>query len=111
MPPARKPMSSLRLIRRRSPARDALRLDVEGVDRLAGGHEEAVALLAAEADVGAALGQHDAADHRTVRIVDRDPVLGLAAAPRAPDIAVDIDAQPVAAARLGAAELAPVGGP
>src|SRR5436190_9285159 len=93
------------------PAEHSLRLDIEGVDRLAGGHEEAVALLAAETDVGATLGQHDAADHRAVRVVDRDPVLGLAATPGAPDIAVDIDADSVAAAGLGAAEFAPVCGP
>src|SRR5438094_356144 len=86
-----------------SAPRHALRLDIEGVDRLAGGHEEAVALPAAETDIGAALGQHDAADHRAVGGIDRDPVLGRAATPGAPDIAVGIDAQAVAAARLGAA--------
>src|ERR1700687_1769117 len=94
-----------------SAAEHALRLDIEGIDRLAGGHQEPDALPAAETHIGAALGQHDAADHLAVGGVDGDPVLGLAAAPRAPHIAVDIDAQPIAAARLGAAELAPVGGP
>src|SRR5437667_5416266 len=93
-----------------SAPRHALRLDIEGVDRLAGGHEEAVALPAAETHIGAALGQHDAADHRAVGGVDRDAVLGRATAPCAPDIAIEVDAEAVAAAGLGAAELAPVGG-
>src|SRR5207248_10856564 len=82
----------------------------ERIDRLARGHEQAVALLAAETDVGAALGQHDAADHLAVGGIDGDPVLGLAAAPGAPEVTVGVNAQAVAAARLGAAEFAPVGG-
>src|SRR6185295_1001042 len=49
-----------------SAARRALRVHVERVDRLARGHEQAVALQAAEAEVGAALGQGDAADHDAV---------------------------------------------
>jgi hypothetical protein len=53
-----------------SAARDPLGLDIEGVDRLARSHEQAVALLAAETHIGAALGQHDAADHRAVGSVD-----------------------------------------
>jgi hypothetical protein len=92
-----------------SAARDPLGLDIEGVDRLARGHEQAVALRAAETHIGAALGQQDAADHRAVGRVDGDPVLGLAAGPGAPDVAVRVDTKAVAAARLGAAELAPVG--
>jgi hypothetical protein len=46
-----------------SAARAPLGLAIEGVDRLARGHEQAVALLAAETHVGAALGQQDAADY------------------------------------------------
>src|SRR5689334_20064048 len=49
-----------------SATQDPLGLDIEGVDRLARGHEQAVALLATETHVGAALGQQDAADHRAV---------------------------------------------
>jgi hypothetical protein len=89
-----------------SAARYPLGLDIEGVDRLARGHEQAVALRAAETHIGAALGQQDAADHRAVGRVDGDPVLGLAAGPGAPDVAVRVDTKAVAAARLGAAELA-----
>src|SRR6185295_10375628 len=44
------------------PARRALRVDVQRIERLARRHEQAVALHAPEADVGAALGQRDAAD-------------------------------------------------
>src|SRR5215471_9409863 len=92
-----------------STTQDPLGLDIEGVDRLARGHEQAVALLAAETHIGAALGQHDTADHLAVGSVDDDPVLGLATGPCAPDVAVRVDTEAVAAAWLGAAELAPVG--
>src|SRR5215831_12979121 len=92
-----------------STTQDPLGLDIEGVDRLARGHEQAVALLATETHVGAALGQQDAADHRAVGRVDGDPVLRLAAGPGAPEVAIRVDPQAVAAARLGAAELVPVG--
>ena len=60
-------------------AGDALRLDVERIDGLAGGHEQAVALPAAEAEVGAALGQQDAADQSAVGREHRDAVLAFAA--------------------------------
>jgi hypothetical protein len=43
--------------RRRSPARHALRIDVERIDRMARGHEQAIAIMPAETDVGAALGR------------------------------------------------------
>ena len=79
------------------PAQDSLGLDIEGVDRLARGHEQAVALRAAETHVGAALGQQDAADHRAVGCEDGDPVLGLAASPGAPEVAVRVDPETVAA--------------
>src|SRR6185312_16833498 len=95
---------------RRLPPDRALRLDKQGIDRLACCHEQAVAFAAAETDVGAALGQHDPADHLAVWGIDCDAVLGLAARPAAPQIAVHIDPEAVAAARLGGAELAPVSG-
>src|SRR2546422_11426767 len=69
------------------------------------------ALQAAETYVGAALGQQDAADHRAVGRVDSAPVLGLTAGPGAPEVTVRVDPEAVAAARLGDAELAPVGHP
>src|SRR5262249_56255899 len=92
-----------------SATQDPLGLDIEGIDRLARGHEQAVALQATETHVGTALGQQDAADHRAVGRVDGNPVLRLAARPGAPEVAIRVDPQAVAAARLGAAELAPVG--
>src|SRR5476649_1234942 len=101
-----KPAGRIRDVERPLSPRHPLRLDIERIDRLTCGHEQAVALLAAETDVGAALGQHDAADHRAVGGVNRDPVLGLAAAPCAPEVAVGVDPDSVAAAWLGAAELA-----
>src|ERR1700682_5846475 len=45
----------------------ALRVDVERIDRMARRHEQAVALDAAETQVGGALGQHDLADPLAVR--------------------------------------------
>jgi hypothetical protein len=66
---------------------------------MAGGHEQAVALDPAEADVGAALGQGDAANLRPVGGEDQDPVERLAAhAPAAPQVAVDIAAHAVGGA-------------
>ena len=50
-----------------SPQR-ALRIHIQRVDRLARGHEQAVALEAAETEVGAALGQGDAADQARRRV-------------------------------------------
>src|SRR5438093_1062072 len=93
-----------------SAADGALSLDVERIDRLALSHEEAVALDAAETDVGAALGQHDAADHLAVGGEDGNAVLGLATGPCAPQITVDIDPHAVGPARFGAVELTPVRG-
>ena len=99
--------------RRDTPAatrRGALRFDVQRIDRLARRHEEAVASAAAETQIGAALGQHDAADHFAVGRKHDDAIFCLAAGPSAPQIAVHVDPDAVGAARLGGAELASVGG-
>src|SRR5712675_1198812 len=81
----------------------ALGLDVHRIERLAGGHEQAVAARAAEADVGARLGQ---ADHPDARAVGGDD---LDAGPRAtPDVAVHVAADAVGGrrrARSGDVEL------
>src|SRR5262245_11951954 len=77
--------------------RGALRLDVHGVQRLAGRHEEAVALGPAEAHVAADLGQADASDDLALRRPHRDPAVA-DAAPRvagAPQVAVDVAAHAV----------------
>src|SRR6266404_1888379 len=93
-----------------SAADRTLRFDVERIDRLACRHEEAVALDPAETDVGAALGQHDAADHLAVGGEHDNAVLGLAAGPSASQITLDIDPHAVGVARFGAGKFAPVGG-
>src|SRR5674476_841256 len=48
----------------------ALRLDIDGIERLARRHEQPVSLLAAEAEVGAGLGQTNLADAVAVRCKD-----------------------------------------
>ena len=59
-------------------------------------------MAATEADIGAALGQRDAADHDAVGRVDHDPVeFGIAHAPAAPQIAVDVAAHAVGRAGAG----------
>src|ERR1019366_5629731 len=68
-----------------------LRAEIHGVERLARGHEQAVALGTAEADVATHLGQADAADELAGRrphchAVIADVAAGIA---RGPDIAVD----------------------
>src|ERR1700682_2419400 len=79
----------------------ALRLHIDRIQRLARRHEQAVALLAAEADIGAGLGQQDLADPGAVRREDLDPVITRADPSRAdPDIALGIDPQAVGEARL-----------
>ena len=96
--------------RARLSARRALRVHIQRVDRLARGHEQAVALQAAEAEVGAALGQRDAADHDAVGREDHDAVeFGIAHAPAAPQIAVDVAAHAVRRAGAGVDEHALVG--
>src|SRR5258705_12147019 len=79
----------------RSAAGHALGIDEDRVERLARGEEEPVALGPAEAEVGAALRQQDAADELGVRIVDRDTVESLPPAPAPPEVAVGVAAQAV----------------
>src|SRR5882762_9964470 len=80
----------------RSAARRALRVHVERIDRGARGHEEAIAVDAAKAHVGAALGQVDAPDKLRFAAEDVDAVERLAAhAPAHPEVAVDVQAEAV----------------
>src|SRR6266851_2432794 len=104
---ARRPVGSA--IGGRSAAGHALGIDEDRVERLARGEEEPVALGPAEAEVGAALGQQDAADELGVGIVDRDAVEPLAPAPAAPEVAVGVAAQAVRDARPRVDEDAAVG--
>src|ERR1700676_4244783 len=75
----------------------ALRGGIHGVEGLARGHEQAVALGAAEADVAAHLGQADPADELAIRRPYRHTAIAHMAAgtARGPDIAVDIAAHAV----------------
>src|SRR5262249_48252521 len=95
----------------RSPSRRALRVHVERIERMARRHEQPVALDAAEADIGGALGQCDEADGFAGRVENLHAVLLRAThAPAAPQIAVDVAAEAVRrAARLGGDEGAAVG--
>jgi hypothetical protein len=72
---------------------------VERIDRLARRHEKAVALETAEAEVGAALRQQNAADQLAVGRKDGDAVLVLTAGKPGPDIALGIAADAVGIAR------------
>src|SRR5436190_860748 len=96
-----------------SAAQRALGVDVERVQRMACRHEQPVAIAAAEADVGAALGQLDVADRLAVGIEYAHAVkLGRAHAPAAPQIAVGVDAEAVGrAARAGVDQHLAVGEP
>src|SRR6476660_6329259 len=89
----------------------ALRVHIQRIDRVARRHEQPVALDPAEAHVGATLGQCDEADRLAARIENLDAVLlGVAHAPAAPQIAVDIAAEAVGRAlRLGGDEAAAIG--
>ena len=81
-------------------------LDIDGVERLARGHEQPVALAAAEADVGADLRQPDLADARAVGREDVHAVVTVAdPAGRRPDVAVLVDADAVGEAALLAVHL------
>src|ERR1700761_454046 len=76
------------------------RVEVNGIDGGAGGDEQAVPLLAAEAQVGGGLGQMDLADEVAVRGVAAHTVLaGIGPAHAAPDIAIGIRPHAVGKAR------------
>jgi hypothetical protein len=98
-------------LRPRSAAGLALRVYVERIDRAAGGHEQAIALQAAETEIGASFGQGDEADRFAGRIEDFHPILlRIAHAPTTPQIAIDVDAEAIgSAARLGGDENPTVG--
>src|ERR1700716_2876287 len=87
----------------------ALGADVDGVERLAARQEEPVPLGPAEAEVGAALGEQDAPDQLGLGVEDGHPVLPLASAEAAPEIALGVAAEPVRDSRPCVDEGAPVG--
>src|SRR6266852_5610050 len=73
----------------------ALGADVQRIERVARRHEQAIALDAAEAEVGGALGERDLADPLAVGIEHHDAVERWRGAPAAPQIAVDVAAEAV----------------
>src|SRR5438309_12026940 len=86
------PASSSSARRSASGGVGAAGVDVDGVQRLAGGHEQAIALGSAEADVGTCFGQQDLADARTVGGKDVHAVVAWPGPTRGgPDVAVDIN--------------------
>src|SRR5579872_4418699 len=94
-----------------SAADRAFGVDVDGVERLARRHEQPVSLDPAEAQIGAAFGQGDAADHLAVRGDYDHSVQPLAGAPAAPQIAMDIAAEAVRRAVADIGERASIGEP
>src|ERR1700733_9883351 len=70
----------------------ALGLHIDRVERLAGGHEQAVSFFAAEADIGAGLGQANLTDPFAVGRKNLDAVIAIADPSGAdPDVALGID--------------------
>src|SRR3954454_13346137 len=80
---------------KRSAADRAFGVDVDRVERLARRHEQPVPLDPAEAEVGAALRQRDAADHFAVRGKHDDAVEPGPGTPAAPQIAVHVATEAV----------------
>src|SRR5688500_1762631 len=77
-----------------------LGFDIQRIDRLAGSHEQAVALHPAEADIGAFLRQQDLADAVAIGSKDMYTVESVTStACSGPDVAVDIAADAVGCAR------------
>src|SRR5450631_3662308 len=78
-----------------SPADRALGVHVERIERVARRHEQAVALDAAEAEVGGAFGERDLADPFAVGIEHHDAIERRRGAPAAPQVALDVTAKAV----------------
>src|ERR1700733_12953677 len=92
-----------------SPQR-TLRVHIERVDRLARRPEQAVALQSTQADIGAAFGQRDTAERLAVGRKDHDAVeFGIAHAPAAPEITIDVATHAVGRAGAGVDQDALVG--
>src|SRR5258705_10277278 len=78
----------------------ALGVDVDGVERLAGAHEEPVPLGSAEGDVRSRFRQTNPAEQLALRIPDRHAAIADIGAgiTSAPEVAVDVDADAVGGA-------------
>jgi len=69
----------------------ALGVDVDGVEGLAGGYEEAITLGAAETEIGARFGKMNFADERAIGREDVDTIEAFAGpSGSGPDVAVGI---------------------
>ena len=86
------------------PAQRALCVHEHRVQACARRHEQTVAMAAAETKVGAAFRQMNMADGGTLRIDDSHAVQPLAHAPAAPEIAVDIEPEPIRTLTLDAGD-------
>src|SRR4051794_9914675 len=75
----------------------ALRVDVQGVERLAGGHEEPVPLGPAEADIGASFGEPNPSEQLAVGIPHGDAAIAdiVACVAAAPEISVYVHANAI----------------
>src|SRR6516164_5714966 len=90
----------------------ALGLHVERIERLAGCHEQPVALLAAETEIGTDLRKLDAQHRLALGREHHDAVeLLTPGAPAAPEIAGGVAAEAVRRARTAIDEYPPVGKP
>src|SRR5437588_477289 len=79
---------------------------IDGVQGLAGDHEETISPRASEADIGADLRQHDHADALPGRRKNLDAIVARAAAAGAgPDVAIHVGANSVGQARRFARHL------
>ena len=101
--------SPIALEAKKSAARDPLGIQVDRIYRLAGGHEEAVPLAPAKAQIGASLRERNMADHRGIRGKDGDAVEPWRHPPPAPLIALDIATETVRSPLAGIDEDAPIG--
>ncbi|GIW79027.1 MAG: hypothetical protein KatS3mg105_0834 [Gemmatales bacterium] len=73
-----------------------LGFDIDGIQRLAGGHEQAVAFFAAKTDIGTDFRQANLADAVAVRGEDVNAIIAFTdPAGRGPDVAVHIRADAV----------------
>src|ERR1019366_5986612 len=74
----------------RSAARTALSLDIDGIDGLAGGHEQTIPFAPTKTEVGTAFRQQDTSDQRAVGGEHGNAVLVWSARKTAPDVACGI---------------------
>src|SRR5579871_6281375 len=82
-------------VKPQSSGRRALGLGLEDIERLAGGHEQAVALRPAKGEIGAYFGQTNTADQLAGRVEHQNPGIAQRRIGTAPKVAGDIGAHAV----------------